>query len=300
MLALPSGLDWEVQAPAKLNLWFEILARRSDGFHEVSTLMVPISLKDTLTLRPAPTGKISLQCKTAAPGKEHELWTDLPEDDRNLVVKAVNLLKQRSGSTLGANIVLTKRIPAAAGLGGGSSNAAAALVAANKGWDLNWPVEKLAEVAAEIGSDVPFFLYPGAAMCRGRGEQISPVGGLGKMHFVVVRPPVGLSTAEVYGKCQISCQPDTPEPLLDALRSGKLAKAGNLMINRLQFAAETLTATIKELACAMNRANVVAHQMSGSGSSYFGLCRSAKHARHVAGWLRQQNLGHVVAVSSCA
>jgi 4-diphosphocytidyl-2-C-methyl-D-erythritol kinase len=227
------------------------------------------------------------------------LWADLPEDDRNLVVRALRLLKEHSGTNEGAQVRLIKRIPAAAGLGGGSSDAAAALVAANAAWELNWSTEQLAELAAELGSDVPFFLYRNPAICRGRGEKISPVQGLGLLHFVVVRPPEGLSTAEVYRACRPAASPAGPEALLSALQRGDLARAGGLMINRLQVAAETLTARIRELQAAFAACDVAGHQMSGSGSSYFGLCRSARHARVVAARLRQARLGYVMAVSSC-
>lgn len=299
MLAYRTGLDWEIRAPAKLNLWFEVLARRDDGFHEIATLMVPISLRDTLLLRPDTCGTISLTCSTAAPGMASKLWADLPEDDRNLVVRALRLLQDRSGTKLGAQVRLVKRIPAAAGLGGGSSDAAAALMAANAAWNLNYSHPQLAELAAELGSDVPFFLYSNAALCRGRGERITPVEGLGLLHFVVVRPPEGLSTADVYRACRPSATSAGPEALLSALQRGDLPRAGGLMVNRLQVAAESLTARIAELQAAFTACDVAGHQMSGSGSSYFGLCRSARHARAVAGRLRQTRLGWVMAVSSC-
>jgi 4-diphosphocytidyl-2-C-methyl-D-erythritol kinase len=299
MLAYRKGLDWEVRAPAKLNLWFEVLSRRADGFHEIATLMVPIAWRDTLALRSDSGGLISLKCTTAAPGLAPTLWADLPEDDRNLVVRALHLLQLRSGTKLGASVRLTKRIPAAAGLGGGSSDAAAALVAANVGWNLNWTRQQLAELAAELGSDVPFFLYRQAAICRGRGERVSPVQGLGRLHFVVVRPPEGLSTAEVYRDCRPSACPAEPESLVSALQRGNLSQAGGLMINRLQVAAQGLSARIEELQAAFTACDVPGHQMSGSGSSYFGLCRSARHAQVVAGRLRQKRPGYVRAVSSC-
>lgn len=299
MLAYRFGLDWEVRAPAKLNLWFEVLSRRNDGFHEVATLMVPIALRDTLSLRLDPSGQISLECRPAAAGMASTLWADLPNDDRNLVVKALLLLQARSGTQLGASVRLIKRIPAAAGLGGGSSDAAAALVAANAAWELNWPLEELAAIAAELGSDVPFFLYRSAAVCRGRGEKISPVSGLGQLHFVLVRPPEGLSTAEVYRACRPAAEPAEPEPLVSALQRGELTRAGSLMTNRLQVAAETLTARIAELKQVFQACDLAGHQMSGSGSSYFGLCRNARQARLVAGRLRQANLGYVLAVGGC-
>src|SRR5690606_4305446 len=120
---------------------------------------------------------------------------DLPTDRSNLAVRAVELLQARAGIEAGATMRLVKRIPSAAGLGGGSSDAAAALMAANQAWGLNWSVSKLETLAGELGSDVPFFLTPGAAICRGRGERVEPLPRTMPLHVVVVRPPVGLSTA---------------------------------------------------------------------------------------------------------
>src|SRR5271156_1731329 len=186
----------EVLAPAKLNLFLEVLAKRSDGFHEIETLMVPVAWYDSLHFVSDPGGELSLDCEQIARSAE-----PVPTGDDNLVLRAVKLLRDRSSVRQGARLRLVKRIPAASGLAGGSSDAAAALVAANLGWQLNWPREKLAPLAAELGSDVPFFLGQGPAICRGRGEIIEPVAGLGPLWFVVVRPPVGLSTPAVYKAC---------------------------------------------------------------------------------------------------
>ncbi len=196
-----------VRAPAKLNLFFEVLAKRSDGYHEIETLMVPVSLYDTLVASSESSGRVSLECHWAAPGEATDALGQLPAERENLAVKAVELLRLRAGVDRGLALKLIKRIPSAAGLGGGSSDAAAALLAANAVWDLDWTRSALAAVGAEIGSDVPFFLGRGAAICRGRGEKIEPIAGLGNLHFVVVRPPDGLSTAKVYAHCRLPADP---------------------------------------------------------------------------------------------
>ena len=178
MLATRSGSDWVVRAPAKLNLSFEILARRVDGFHEIETLMVSVGLYDSLSLRSTSTGEVNpsevtvewipaFDRQATASSKAirpHVEPADVPACRDNLAVRAVERLRQRAGLASGAIMRLVKRIPSAAGLGGGSSNAAAALLAANAAWDLNWSRGQLAAVAAEIGSDVPFFLSGGAAI----------------------------------------------------------------------------------------------------------------------------------------
>jgi 4-diphosphocytidyl-2-C-methyl-D-erythritol kinase len=293
-----SGL--EVWAPAKLNLFLEVLSRRDDGFHEIESLMCPVDLYDTLYFCPDPSGRVSLTCRWAS-AREHgaPAMETLPEGTANTVVRSCELLRRRAGVSVGARLELVKRIPMAAGLAGGSSDAAAALLAANQGWALNLSPLELAQVAAEVGSDVPFFLGRGPAICRGRGERIEPVDGLGSLHFVVVKPPAGLSTADVYRACRPVDRPQQAEPLVAALRQGRLGQAGRLMANRLQAAAETLTNTIGELKAELARLDVDGHQMTGSGTSYFALCRSAWHAHRIARQLAVRGVGRVYAVRSC-
>src|SRR3954469_3653488 len=145
------------RAPAKLNLFLDVLDRRSDGFHELETLMVPVRFADqvtfTSTVGPEESRRqpIELVTRYCWPGRSSAHPT-VPEGSQNLIVKALELLRVRSGCSLGARVELTKRIPIGAGLGGGSSDAAAALRLANRGWDLNWPLSELAKIAAELGS----------------------------------------------------------------------------------------------------------------------------------------------------
>jgi 4-diphosphocytidyl-2-C-methyl-D-erythritol kinase len=218
---------------------------------------------------------------------------ELPNGKENIVVRAVELLRQRSGSDRGAAIRLTKRIPSAAGMGGGSSDAAAALVAANVVWRLGWSIERLGDLAAQLGSDVPFFLHSCPAICRGRGERIEPVARFGTLYVVVVRPPEGLSTAAVYKACRPSMAPRKVEPLLDALRDGDARQFGRRMHNALQPAARGLSPWIDRLESEFARMDCLASQMSGSGTSYFGICRGARHALAIAGRLRSRRLGRV-------
>ncbi|MFZ5831501.1 MAG: 4-(cytidine 5'-diphospho)-2-C-methyl-D-erythritol kinase, partial [Planctomycetota bacterium] len=145
----------------------------------------------------------------------------------------------------------------------------------------------------------PFFLADGPAVCRGRGERVTPLRGLGGLSFVVVKPPVGLSTPAVYGRCQPAASPCDPTAMLRALRCGRVERAGELILNRLQPAAEALCPWIARLRDEFARCGLPGHGMSGSGSAYFGLCRSASHARRVAAGLRARNLGSVFAVQSC-
>ena len=284
-----------IQAPAKLNLFFEVLARRADGFHEIETLMCPISLFDSLFFQPQAGPELRIRVH-AAPGDGASLTDDIPQDGRNLALRAIESLRQAAGVDHGGELTLIKRIPSAAGLGGGSSDAAAALVAASEAWNLGWSRARLAEIAAQLGSDIPFFLVGGLAVCRGRGEQMTRVPGGGELHFAVVRPPQGLSTAEVYRRCSPAAAPRSAAPLLVALaRGGSLA---GLLHNQLEHPAAELCPWIERLHSAFTALGCTTHQMSGSGSSYFGVFPSAAAALRAARQLRAQGLRQVFATRS--
>lgn len=287
-----------VQAPAKLNLFFEVLGKRPDGYHEIEMLVAPVGLYDTLCFQSQDREEIRFTCQKAsgAWAAQGEWLPDVPEGPENLVVRAVELLRSRAGIERGAWIHLVKRIPAAAGLGGGSSDAAAALWAANLAWQLGWSSDALGRLGAELGSDVPLFFTGAAAICRGRGERVEAVPEIPSLDYVIVRPPAGLSTAAVYRACRPASQPRRMEPLLEALRSGNLGEAGRWLFNRLEPAAESLSPWIERLRRELARLDCPGFQMSGSGTCCFALCRHAGHARHVAARLRARSVGAAIAV----
>ena len=204
------------RAPAKLNLFLDVLGRRGDGFHDLETLMVPIRLADQVSLTPTPShstqpGEIRSRCSYLLAGSLAELMPVVPTGSDNLVVKSLELFQERSGCTLGARVELVKRIPMAAGLGGGSSDAAAALRLANRAWQINWSDDRLAELAAELGSDIPFFLSHGAAICRGRGERVERLPPLPPLYFVIVKPAEALGTGEVYSAHDSLAEPEAAD-----------------------------------------------------------------------------------------
>jgi 4-diphosphocytidyl-2-C-methyl-D-erythritol kinase len=299
------------RAPAKLNLYLDVLGRRADGFHELETVMVPIRLFDTLTFLPTRSdfagsaGDIRLDVRLAGALRRSDHEQLIPADDSNLVIRALRLLQQRSGCDAGARVSLVKRIPVAAGLGGGSSDAAAALRLANRGWGINWGARRLADVAAEVGSDVAFFLMGGPAICRGRGERIERIRASAVSHFVVVKPPVGLSTAEVYREYarQQASESRAEKPSLSQFVSESSCRrqngCGRYMWNGLERAASSLSPWVDKLRMVFDQLDFVGHQLSGSGSAYFGVCRHAQHARRLANILRTRQLGHVYATRSC-
>jgi 4-diphosphocytidyl-2-C-methyl-D-erythritol kinase len=302
------GKRIEAWAPAKLNLFLEIRGRRCDGYHEIETLMVAINLFDTLYFQAVSEKSLRLSSRwvagypqgrvAAESAEDRPALGDIPAGAENSAYRAVEQLRRRAGIEEGARLVLVKRIPSAAGLGGASSDAAAALVAANEGWRLGWPRERLAEIAADVGSDVPFFLHAGTAVCRGRGEKVSPVPFARRLHFVVIRPPAGLATADVYRRVVPPENPVAIEPLVDALERGAVAMAGARLVNRLESAATALSPWPERLRDALGRLGLPGWGMTGSGSSYFGLCRHARHARRMAEALRGWQPGGVFTAAS--
>ena len=180
----------QLHAPAKINLSFKILGRRADGFHEIETLMAPISLADSLTIARTDTGEIEFICDDAS----------LPIGDDNLVVRAARLFLQTTGQRTGLRIALEKKIPHGAGLGGGSSDAAATLQGLNILCETGLSEQKLAQLAAQIGSDVPFFIFSSAARCRGRGELVTPVVLPASLPLLLLKPSFGVPTPWAYAR----------------------------------------------------------------------------------------------------
>ncbi len=284
------GRSIRIATPAKINLFFELLGKRSDGFHEIETVMSTVSLFDELQFSARDDGllrlNIHLEGCTAA--------ESIPTDHSNLILRAMLRLKERHGNAnLGCDVFLRKRIPSAAGLGGASGNAAGALWAANQIWRLGLTPEQLDSVGAEIGSDVPFFFRGGACRCTGRGEIIESKNFPAGMAIVIAKPMEGLSTAAVYGQCTVPPQPESSAELLHNLQTGSWNKLGEQLFNRLEEFAMSMTPAIGKLKDTFDRLNCVGHQMSGSGSSYFGIFRNAADA-HRAAKIATKEIGNTV------
>jgi 4-diphosphocytidyl-2-C-methyl-D-erythritol kinase len=269
-----------LRTSAKVNLALEVLGKRSDGYHELSTVMQAVDLFDRLTVERAET--ITLETSDAA----------LPTDGRNLVVRAARLLREASGVQAGARIVLDKRIPVAAGLGGGSSDAAATLWGLNRLWGLRWRRERLMALAVGLGMDVPFFLGPGRAVGTGRGEVLKPVPTLGGYAMVLVNPGIPLSTQEVYGRVPEGwgAKPEGTKRMLEALRTRNAAKVAAALTNHLERWVEPAIPVIGRMKAALLAAGALGAVMSGSGPTVFGVARSLDQARQIqrrvnrAGW----------------
>ena len=273
MLLQSNGRHWLVHTPAKLNLYLEVVGRREDGFHELEMFMVAVDLYDTLRFHTpdAENGFTQLSVKSIVPG-------DIPADDRNLVVKTVELLRAETGCQKPIEINLTKRIPVQAGLGGGSSDAAATLVTLNRAWGLGLTSNELHELAARLGSDLNFFIERAPnAVCRGRGEIVEQLPGCKRFHFTVIHPGWGLSTADVFQTGVVPAEPRTIDEFLGGLKAGRPS-----FHNRL---AEPATQIRRELA-EFSRLFRGPNCMSGSGSAWFGLMPTRRAAVQLANRLR--------------
>ncbi|HID24258.1 MAG TPA: 4-(cytidine 5'-diphospho)-2-C-methyl-D-erythritol kinase, partial [Planctomycetaceae bacterium] len=285
MLVYGNGEVLVAQAPAKLNLFLEVLGKRADGYHELETLMVSVGLYDTLVFKEGHSKTIAVRCLGAGERSDcGEGGIDsIPTGRDNLVVQAAHLLRDHTGVQRGAEITVWKRIPPAAGLAGGSSDAAATLVALTHLWNVPLSAAELHPLAVRLGSDVAFFLArTPAAVCRGRGEVIEPVPLPMTLQFVIVRPPTGLSTSHVYRACQPSSPARSCRPLIQSLTAGRLAEAGRLFHNALVAPAEELNKDVTLVRRIFSRQPVLGHSMSGSGTACFGLCTTRCQALALA------------------
>lgn len=238
-----------VLAPAKLNLFLHITGRRADGYHLLQSVFMLIDWCDTLHLDVKLDGTI----------QRIDLNTPLPADD--LIVRAARALQSASGTSLGAEIRIDKQIPAQAGMGGGSSDAASTLLALNKLWGLNWPVSKLLPIGLALGADVPFFLYGHNAWVEGIGEKISPVL-VPPSRFVVIKPNAGIETARIFGS------PALERATKTATIFDFAAQPYDFGRNDLQPVAQALCPEI-EMALQWLQSFGLKPRMTGSGSAVF-------------------------------
>ncbi|MDQ0902863.1 MULTISPECIES: 4-(cytidine 5'-diphospho)-2-C-methyl-D-erythritol kinase [unclassified Paenibacillus] len=251
------------KAPAKINLSLDVLHKRSDGYHEVEMVMTMVDLADRIEMQELSRDTIIISSQAGY----------IPLDEKNLAFQAARLIKDRYDVKQGVYIHLDKQIPVAAGLAGGSSDAAATLRGLNRLWDLNIPMEELQVLGAELGSDVPFCVTGGTAVARGRGEKLEPIVSPPQCWVVLAKPPINVSTSEIYGKLnarEIKNHPST-EGVLNAIREKRFDQLCGSLGNVLEEVTLDLYPEVRHLKECMQRLGADGVLMSGSGPTVFGL-----------------------------
>lgn len=265
------------KAPAKINLSLDVLHKRDDGFHEVKMIMTTIDLADRVELVDIPLNEIRIV--------SHNRF--VPDDQRNLAYQAAKLLKVRFNIERGVSISITKTIPVAAGLAGGSSDAAATLRGLNKLWELGLTLDELAELGAEIGSDVSFCVYGGTALATGRGEMIQQIDPPPHCWVVLAKPTIGVSTADVYRNLNLQTiqHPDV-DGMIKALHRNDYEEICSLMGNVLEDVTLRMHPEVANIKDQMKRFGADAVLMSGSGPTVFGLVQYESRLPRVYNGLR--------------
>jgi len=258
---------------AKINLYLAVLGRRPDGFHEIDTLMQTVDLSDRLELIPLAQDRLEVLCPAGG----------APSGEENLVWRALDLLKRRRRVGEGMRVLRHTRIPAGAGLGGGSSNAACALSAGSRIWGLDCDDAEIESLAAEIGSDVPFFVRGGTQRCRGRGEILDPQAPLPDGEWVVVMPPWSHATSLVYAKLRsgLTYSPSRSKIFLESLAKRNLPTMVVDGFNDLEGPATELQPAAVRLAAYLREANLQGVRMTGSGSAWIGLAADSADVRRL-------------------
>ena len=271
-----------LSANAKINLTLDILGTREDGYHEVAMIMQEISLHDTLSM-----GKINqgISLTIAIEGQQGTL----PADESNLCWKAAALVQKEYNLQEGVEIHLTKRIPMAAGLAGGSADAAAVLKGMNHLFRLGMTEARICELGARLGSDIPFCIMGGTMLATGRGEVLTRLPSFPRLSVVLAKPPVGVSTAWAYKTYDAGYDGPHPdnEAMLEAIHGGDAHKAASLLCNVLEGVTETEHPVIADYKRLMMEHGAMASMMSGSGPTVFGLVREKQQAWHLADTLKK-------------
>jgi 4-diphosphocytidyl-2-C-methyl-D-erythritol kinase len=270
-----------LQAYAKINLTLEVLAKRPDGYHEIASILQTISLADTLTFEPKE--RLDFHC-------------DVPtlQSPDNLVLKAAGLLQETSGCKKGATIHLTKMIPIAAGLGSGATDAAAALIGLNKLWELYLPLEKLAGLASNLGSDVAFFLYGGTALAKGRGEEITPLPPPPEFWLVLLKPPIEPlqdKTAQLYSRLNPShyTSGQYTQKLSTHLNHGGSID-NSFLFNVFERVAFDFFPALSDFRSSLLKAGAKSVHLAGSGPSLFTLIPDKSLGEAILSRLKKEGL----------
>lgn len=262
----------QLKSRGKINLSLDVLGKRPDGYHEVKMIMQEIDLYDNITLverRDREDIQIVSECSY------------IPKNNTNIAFKAARLLKEDFHIPWGLDIYIDKHIPVAAGLAGGSSNAATVLKGLNRMWKLNLSMEDLIKIGSQIGADVPFCIMGGAAIAEGIGEKLTAIDGLKNTWMVLAKPYISVSTAEVYSRLDLTTIDNRPDidKVLKAIQERDLYTLCNNMVNVLETVTEKKYPIIKELKKKMIEYHSIGSMMTGSGPTVFGIFKKYEQAK---------------------
>lgn len=279
----------KVAAPAKINLFLEILGKRPDGYHEIETVMQGVSLCDYIYLENHDKD-VEFTCSNRT----------LTVGEDNLVLKAVRLFQKETQIFRGVKMHLDKRIPIGAGLGGGSSDAVATLFGLNKLWKVGYGEKKLMSLAEKLGSDTPFFVLGNTAICKGRGEVVTPYALPVTYHYVIIYPRLEVSTAMVYKNFKIVLTKNLKDVsfFLQSLSSGNPEKLGSCLHNCLEEVVFRLYPDIERIKKILARFNFCGILLSGSGSALYGLCKGERDSKEIKQQIEILDIGDVFVVTN--
>jgi 4-diphosphocytidyl-2-C-methyl-D-erythritol kinase len=288
--AMSFGEKIELRAPAKVNLFLEVLGRRDNGYHDIRSVIAPISLFDKVELE-AIDGEVEV---VMTPGPDLRDALEFPESGSNIAAKAANLIKKECGFAGGVRIRIEKNIPLGGGLGGGSSDAAAVLLGLNRLWKLGLSIDRICELGAKLGCDVPAFILGGPVSAEGLGEKVVRIplswnGSAGGWWLVLINPGFPVSTADIYSRIPgaLTFQPERYKNMKFALGRLDLGKAAGNLFNALEAVACCKYPVLGILADRLRAAGALGVQVSGSGASLFGLAKSESDANRIEGDFRK-------------
>lgn len=264
----------DIDARAKINLTLDVLYRRPDGYHEVEMIMQSIALKDHLTLELLPTSTIEVCCGIP----------ELPGDESNLAYKAAKLMIEEYNLDAGVKITLAKNIPLAAGLAGGSADAAAVMTGMNELFDLKRTTEELAMLGKTIGADIPFCIQGGTAVARGIGEKLTPLKPVAKVGLLLIKPPGRVSTKQVYSRLDvknIKTRPDTPA-IIRTIAAQDVYTMAKGLCNVLEEVTFRLYPELPSIKQELKTNGAMGSLMSGSGPTVYGIFETKKDAERAA------------------
>lgn len=270
-------MDIMEKAPAKINLNLDVLGKREDGYHEMRMVMTSIDLADHLTFKPLEEDQIILFSNSSF----------MPLDERNIVHKTAQLVKDHFNIQKGVEITIDKRIPIAAGLGGGSSDAAATLRGLNRLWDLGQSLEELADLGAQIGSDVPYCVYGRTAYATGRGEQVQLIDEIPQCWVVLTKPRKGISSWMVFENLDVEkLETFDTEKMVQAIVNHDYEQVTHYAGNALEKVSAEKQPAILRIKEKMLKFGADAALMSGTGPTVYGLCQHHSRAQRVFNGLK--------------